>query len=484
MPLLAGFDMLKPPGPKNLELMQRLIESGAFSWAGYYLAPTNAVPKKTKDWMGTREILTEQGWGLVPLYWGSQVNDKTVAAWAKEKTPADREKKARKQGKKDSQDAAELAAKEGFPHGTKIYLDVEPEGATVSQTIRDSYAAYVDEWFATLWDALGSGLDKPHYFPAFYGHVRDVIANTYSSKVLNSDRWLCGGRKAVPPGEKNDNVLLDAWGWPLTPEPYDAGRPCTMWQWAQDVTLKKSKAGYSVTDYDGTVHKVVGALDYDSSADRDPADSKPNRVIEVSDAATENKGHEVGGRDARVRVYLNRPAARPLGTDVEVTDGKRTKRGHVEPGKKEVVVPVPTDPVDVPTPVTYSARTAWWRHSREHAGMNPATEPPAKTATQRVRPPHVVDFFITPRVKVGDEGTGTIVLEEIPTPTYRVQLSSTDTYNGALMLEDVPAEVGFTGKETTFKFKGAAGPSGDGFTARITLNSVVNSTWASTKVSQ
>ena len=83
--------------------LQRLFESGSFTWTGFYLAPTNRSTKLPTSWMTRRAVLVDQGWGLAPLYAGYQQDDKVVAKWTKKS-------QGEAQAVKDCLDAAQLAA--------------------------------------------------------------------------------------------------------------------------------------------------------------------------------------------------------------------------------------------------------------------------------------------------------------------------------------------------------------------------------------
>lgn len=455
----------------DLASMQRLFDSGSFSWTGYYFAPTHAAPGKDRSWMGQRATLVEQGWGLAPIYWGFQQDDNHVANWANEDD-------ARVQARADSLEAAMVAFQEGFPDNTTIFLDVE---ASLTPST-GSFVAYVDEWLANLPTValqMPNHGTPPQFFPGIYLHRRDITDDTYGAEAANATRWLVGG-PAV-----NGVDALDPWGWPKTPKPDDVGEPCSMWQWGLGVVLERRgniQVGYRFTDYDGIVREVLNDLDYDSSWTPDPSRTSGDGVInDVMSVSSLTTGSTIlGGTDAAVLVRLSKPAARPLGVDVVVTDGKHSVRSHLAPGDREVRVVVPTDPVDIETMVKYSARTEWWRFSREHAGMTSLAEPPAHFTTITLRPPRILHFTISPKVKVNEKGSGTVVLEGIPTSDYRVQLRSASKVNDHMLLKDVPADVAFASEQATFEFKGAWGTR-DGVTATIQAlfwggNTVANST--------
>src|SRR5690348_2261672 len=61
-----GFDTNVYPGDRAMEAWRK---SGEYTWVGYYLpAPCH----KDDSWSGTRQTLTEQGWGVAVIYVGQQ----------------------------------------------------------------------------------------------------------------------------------------------------------------------------------------------------------------------------------------------------------------------------------------------------------------------------------------------------------------------------------------------------------------------------
>jgi hypothetical protein len=121
----AGFDSLAYPGDT---MMQWLKSNTNFSFVGFYLAPAPSRP--TSGWMGKRNILTGQGWGLVPVYVGQQEQGQ----------PGSHNLSAA-QGAVDARDAVNLMSQAGFPGGSVVYLDCE-QGGTASSAVK----AYVGAW--------------------------------------------------------------------------------------------------------------------------------------------------------------------------------------------------------------------------------------------------------------------------------------------------------------------------------------------------
>jgi hypothetical protein len=129
------------------------------SWLGYYLAPTPS--HQDKGWMGQRAALVAQGWGLLPIFLGQELQG----------GPGSHDVVAT-QGMTDGQLAAQLMASEGFPAGSKVVLDLErpADWATV-------WAPYVTAWSY----AVRAG----GYAPDFYGS--HVMAAQVRAGLLGDD---------------------------------------------------------------------------------------------------------------------------------------------------------------------------------------------------------------------------------------------------------------------------------------------------------
>ena len=194
----AGFDSLSYPGDA---MMQWLKSNTNFSFVGFYLAPAPSRP--TSDWMGKRNILIAQGWGLGPLYVGQQEpgqpGSHTLTA---------------AQGQLDGLDAVNLMSQAGFPQGTVVYLDCE-QGGPASSAVR----AYVGAWVDNV----------AGYTPGIY------CSHTTAASLL-----------AIRPN-------VSVWTWNITqpatgptfptPAPAGAGVPqARVWQYYQNTNITFSGA--------------------------------------------------------------------------------------------------------------------------------------------------------------------------------------------------------------------------------------------------
>jgi hypothetical protein len=143
---VPGFDTRTYPGDA---VMQQWRDTSPYQWVGYYL-PGPCHPVST--WTGRRQALAAIGWGFAVLYLGEQ--DWSAVANPPEGpglTPADGQPRCThanltaERGAADGADAAAAAAKEGFPPGTVVYLNVERVDAVSPELER-----YVRAWMAAV----------------------------------------------------------------------------------------------------------------------------------------------------------------------------------------------------------------------------------------------------------------------------------------------------------------------------------------------
>jgi hypothetical protein len=215
-PSYMGFDTGMYPGDEAM----RAWRSGdsPYSWTGYYLpSPCH----QDEGWSGKRETLTAMGYGLAVLYVGQQTwgrkpgaphmervrvpkkvtayvgkkghrrkVTRTVMKTALRKAPppaADATCNADfvsgPRGMHDGVDAALRTAREGFPHGTTVFLDLERMDV-LHQAMRDYYSAWVR-----------AVLDDGRYVPGIYVHTDN--ANTVYNDVKAVYRSV--GLESEPP---------------------------------------------------------------------------------------------------------------------------------------------------------------------------------------------------------------------------------------------------------------------------------------------
>jgi hypothetical protein len=118
-----GMDLCNYPGD---DAMQAWWNDSPFYYTGFYLGPAPYHPDTS--FMDKRQVLIDQGWGLLPIYLGRQAD-----SWNLD------------QGVADADDAVNLADSAGFPHGTVIYLDIE-----TSSPLTESFLSYVTDWVSEV----------------------------------------------------------------------------------------------------------------------------------------------------------------------------------------------------------------------------------------------------------------------------------------------------------------------------------------------
>jgi len=230
-----GFDTNVYPGDRAMDAWK---QSGQYEWVGYYLS----APCHSDDsWSGKRAPLIADGWGLAVIYVGQQT-------WGKSYKPVTTTKKVRvatkKNGKRrfvtrtmkrtstvpvatsndghcsasfvntdqgaiDARDAVATTAREGFPTGTVVFLDVEFMDAT-PQRMRDYYRAWAK---AVLADG--------RYRPGIYAHTRnastiyDDVADVYEDAgiVALPPFWIAGKGSFAPGSAPTDVGHSFATAW-------------------------------------------------------------------------------------------------------------------------------------------------------------------------------------------------------------------------------------------------------------------------------
>jgi hypothetical protein len=231
-----GFDTNVYPGDRAMDAWRR---SGEYEWVGYYLgAPCHS----DLSWMGKREHLEKNGWGLAVIYVGQQTwgnSYKPVTTTKKVRVPT-RTKHGKRtyvtrtmkrtstipvatstdghcsasfvntaQGRIDARDAIARTAKEGFPNGSVIFLDVEYMTST-PRRMRDYYRAWTK---AVLADG--------RYRPGIYTHTRnagviyDDVSEEYALAKVDGDPpfWIAGSGDFSPGRAPTDvgHAFATAW---------------------------------------------------------------------------------------------------------------------------------------------------------------------------------------------------------------------------------------------------------------------------------
>jgi len=181
-----GFDTSVYPGDRAMRAWRA---SGKYDWVGYYLS---APCHKDDSWMGKRETLERDGWGLAVLYVGQQTWGRTPKPGARVPagTSCTTDLVSGERGWAEGEDAIRRAAAEGFPAGTVIFLDIEHMDL-IPAAMRDYYRA----WTARL-------LEDGRYRPGYYAHTRnaariyDDVTAVFAAAGISAEPpfWIAGGR--------------------------------------------------------------------------------------------------------------------------------------------------------------------------------------------------------------------------------------------------------------------------------------------------
>ena len=194
-PTYPGFDTSLYPGAETLRVWQA---ESPYQWIGYYLpAPCH----RERSWVGRRTEIERMGWGIAILYVGQQAFEGSVPPDSTAGTPiiCSRTLLTDEQGRIDARDAADGAAREGFPRGSVIYLDVEN-----MLVIPESMRAYYSAWQREI-------LRDGRYVPGTYAHQ----ANAVALLPLAEAAYREVGRTGTPPfwvaGGRNFGLDRPAW---------------------------------------------------------------------------------------------------------------------------------------------------------------------------------------------------------------------------------------------------------------------------------
>ena len=230
-----GFDTNVYPGDRAMAAWK---QSGEYEWVGYYLS---APCHSDNSWSGTRSKLLQNGWGLAVIYVGQQT-------WGKSYGPVTTTKKVRvattKHGKRhvvirtmkrtstipvatsddghcsasfvnttqggiDARDAIATTAREGFPRGTVVFLDVEYMDA-LPQRMRDYYRAWTQKCSPT--DAIAPASTRTRATPAT---IYDDVSEEYDSAGVDGDPpfWIAGKGSFSPESSPTEvgHAFATAW---------------------------------------------------------------------------------------------------------------------------------------------------------------------------------------------------------------------------------------------------------------------------------
>jgi hypothetical protein len=252
-----GFDTGTYPGDAAMHAWR--TGGAPYEWAGYYL-PSPCHPDES--WSGKRDTVTAMGYGLAVLYVGQQTWGRMpgkphkipVTVTKKVKVRVGKGKKrhtvtrtvtrtvmrtappppptascnadfvSAPRGSTEGFDAADRAEREGFAHGTTVFLDLERMDA-LHQAMRDYYTAWVN---AVLVDG--------RYRPGIYVHTDN--ANVVYSDVKRA--YLAAGIRDEPPFWVAKSVGFDP-----NKLPKEMGHAfATVWQGVLDV--EQTWAGHKI----------------------------------------------------------------------------------------------------------------------------------------------------------------------------------------------------------------------------------------------
>lgn len=146
-----GFDTNIYPGDRAMTVWAK---DGTYDWVGYYL---EAPCHRDDSWSGKRDTLTEMGWGVAVVYVGQQSWSTTKKS--KKGTTCSNKFLSAANGARDGKDAIARVVKEGFPHGTVIFLDIEH-----MNKVPAAMQAYYMAWTKSV---LADG----RYHPGYYAHT-------------------------------------------------------------------------------------------------------------------------------------------------------------------------------------------------------------------------------------------------------------------------------------------------------------------------
>jgi hypothetical protein len=203
-PAYAGFDKRDFPGLRDMQIW---YATSPYEWVGYYL-PSPCFTGTA--WTGNRQALVDQRWGLAVIYVGLQPSRTTTAP-----TRCSQDTLSGAQGKLHGDDAVNVAAADGFPPGTTIFLDVERTSAYSPEL--DSYVrGWVQQVLAR------------RFTPGLYSHRSNADALFASAKAV----YAAAGDARTPPF-----WVSNSQGFELRKSPAESGFSfATVWQNPSDTS--------------------------------------------------------------------------------------------------------------------------------------------------------------------------------------------------------------------------------------------------------
>lgn len=245
-----GFDSNEYPGDANLSELRK-----TFAFTGYWLSPPPGEP--TNPWAGKRATLAAHDFGFLVLFNGR------LEAQLKRATSATT------LGDQDAAQAIAAASREGFPHGTIIFLDQEEGGRLLPEQMD-----YVLHWIAAVTNAgYKSGV-----------YCSGIAVKDGKNKTITTAEDIRDHTKDVAFFIYNDACPPSPGCAYRAPSPADSGTPfASIWQFAQSPRRKQYTARCAATySNDGNCHPATGSsatlatalLDLNTATSPDPSHTR------------------------------------------------------------------------------------------------------------------------------------------------------------------------------------------------------------------
>jgi hypothetical protein len=305
--------------------------------------------------MGKIALLREQGWGVLPIYFGRQQQQERGSPPLALIDP--NVKVATQQGKDDANDACKLAGNAPLEAGARVFLDIESSVALTKNTL-----AYISAWMA--------GVQQGGYHPALYCPVgvadklhaahpdvpiwvaRQPHAYLDQASVIDNNGDVLPIPFDIPPGDHTPN-----WGFIHYAQ---------TWQFFQNWGDPKNNPGSALRLYHDTGKRHdwnTPGLDINVSKVYDPLGGKngpkgSQRRVVVS--VVLDHANVKSGQQTLAHVNLSKPAPQPDGTVVlfrsSAAEAIVTGWSRVPVGAQSVAFPIHTVPTQQQIAVTLAAR--------------------------------------------------------------------------------------------------------------------------------
>lgn len=254
----AGFDANDYPGDAALPLLKQ-----TFAFSGFWLNPPpgQAPGEAVNSWAGKREIMLQDGFGLLVLFNGR---------WERElKNP----EHAMALGTSDAKAAAEAAQREGFSRGTIIFVDQEEGGP-----MEPDQMTYLLAWF--------DGVIAAHFGAGVYCSGMPAKPGGEQASITAEDIRAHAAYRHISYFVYND-ACPPAPGCvygKIAPAPAGSGvKFAVAWQYAQSPRRRQfTKSCGATYQPDGNCYPAgtpAGAgpflLDLDSATSADPSRARP-----------------------------------------------------------------------------------------------------------------------------------------------------------------------------------------------------------------